>query len=214
MQVALVGAGALGSPLAWALVRLPAVTRLTVVDGDRVALSNLPRQPWYGPDDLGRPKAALLAERVAAAGGPAVEARIEMVTAANAGRLLADAELVVDGSDNWAARRTIEAFAAARGIPWIYAAALGWDGLTAWMAPDGPCLRCWFGEPGGDGPRCFEAGAVGAVTLAVAGVAVAELERRLAGEDPPPRLWLVDGRRGRVTALGGPPAPCPHRRPA
>ena len=60
--VAIIGLGGLGCPASLALAQA-GVRRLTLVDGDRVELSNLPRQPWYRTADVGRSKAVVAAER-------------------------------------------------------------------------------------------------------------------------------------------------------
>jgi molybdopterin/thiamine biosynthesis adenylyltransferase len=206
MRVMVVGAGATGSPLVWGLTQLPWVTEITVADADVVARSNLPRQPWFGEGDLGLPKAARLAQQL---GDPSVHAIGQRV---DEQWVWPAVDVIMDATDTWQARRVIEAHARRQGIPWVFASAWRWEGQVAWMAPDGPCLQCLFGEQWLEGPRCFEAGVVGAVTLAVSGQALALLEQW--HRDPCHRdlqaLWLVDGWEGRSWPVRWSQARCRH----
>lgn len=205
-QVAVVGAGAIGSPLAFGLSRLPWVSRLTLVDGDRVALSNLPRQPWYAVDDLGRFKVAALAEALKD------EVPLKVVPAyveSEGAELLSDVDLVVEGTDNWPARLAVAAASRRAGIPWVFASAVGEAGMTHLFLPDAPCLHCLFGEVLQEGPRCMEIGVLSGVTLAVAGEALVEAENWVQGGSGPWPLVLVDARRPtrRITTAN---SSCPH----
>ncbi len=206
MRILVVGAGAIGSPLAAGLVSALPEAEIIVVDGDLVERSNLPRQPWFSLKDLGRPKARVLAE---ALGSKRIYPRVERVDEAFAWPRV---DLVMDGTDNWAARLTIQKFARHTGIPWLFSGAVRWEGQVAWMAPEGPCLACLFGSELTEGLRCFEAGVVGMVTLAVAGQALALAQKWLI--DPKSaelhRLYLLEGRQGRIWSVGLPQGRCPH----
>ena len=183
MEAAVVGLGALGTPAAWLLADLG--WHLRLIDADVVALSNLPRQVLYGPDDVGRSKAAVLAERLGA-GAVAVGARIEAAHV----DALAGVDLVVDGTDNWASRLVLDAWCRRARVPLLFLSALRWEGQAALLTPDGPCLRCLFGD-GQEGPACFEVGLVGPVAGAVAAIGVSLVERWRDGSAEP-FLWLVD----------------------
>ena len=116
-RVAVIGAGGIGCALLPALAGA-GVGRLTIIDGDRVELSNLQRQPLYRTADLGQPKAALAAafitERNPHVAVTPVEARID---AANAAALLAGHDLVIDGTDNFATRLVVSDAAGALHLP-------------------------------------------------------------------------------------------------
>ncbi|MCY0880264.1 MAG: ThiF family adenylyltransferase [Firmicutes bacterium] len=205
MNVVVVGAGAIGSPLVCGLLQWPEVEHLWVVDGDRVERSNLPRQPWYQLADLGQFKAAALAN---ALGDRRIHPVVEVVGEAFS---WPPADIVFDATDNWPARQAIQREARRRGIPWVFSSAVRWEGQVAFMRPQGPCLACLFGEDPGEGLRCFEAGVVGTVTLAVAGQALAVAKAWQAhGEQWEDRLYLLDGRTGDRWWVRLPPRECPH----
>lgn len=205
MEILVVGAGGIGSPLVDGLTeQLPGV-RVTVADGDRIERSNLPRQPWYQEEDVGQPKA----ERLAKAMGPHISSVPAFVDDTFRWPRV---DLILDATDNWPARQAIERHARMQGIPWVFASAVRWEGQVAWMKPDGPCLACLFGEEPTEGLRCFEAGVVGMVTLATAGQVLWLVDRWL---DSPAsadlqRLYLLEGRRGAFWSVGLPRGRCPH----
>lgn len=103
-SVALVGVGGLGSPAALYLAAA-GVGRLTLIDPDTVDLSNLQRQVLYATAEVGQPKAEKAAARLQQLNPHIqVQAQAVCVTAANASRLLADHDIIIDGSDNFSTR--------------------------------------------------------------------------------------------------------------
>ncbi|NMP22364.1 HesA/MoeB/ThiF family protein [Sulfobacillus harzensis] len=205
MKAAIVGAGGIGSPLAQALKETEGFDGVWIIDGDHVQRSNLPRQPWYTADTLGDNKAEALA---AVLGAPfhAVHSFVD------AQFNWPDLDIIFDASDNWPARLAIQDAARRMHIPWIFSSAVRWEGQSAFMSPDGPCLACLFGETLTEGLRCFEAGVVGFVTLATAGQALDLFLRwRENPEDPElRRLHLLEGRQGLKWSVGFPPGRCQH----
>lgn len=114
------GAGALGANLAETLARM-GLGRLRVVDRDRVEAHNLSTQPWM-QQDIGAPKARVLAAALYRAVGARVEPQQVELTPANAPGLLAGSAAVVDAFDNLPARRAVAAAAAALGLPCLHLA--------------------------------------------------------------------------------------------
>jgi molybdopterin/thiamine biosynthesis adenylyltransferase len=170
----LLGAGGLGCPAALALAEEKLDLRLVIVDPDRVERSNLARQILYGEADLGRAKAEAAAQRVGA------EARIARFEAATAGELLRDADVLLDGTDDFQTRFLANDEAVRRGIPLVHGAALGWIGQLMTVLPGRTaCLRCLFEGPPQNAPTCAEAGVLaplcGLVGAAMARAAVAVL---------------------------------------
>jgi molybdopterin/thiamine biosynthesis adenylyltransferase len=204
MIAAVVGLGAIGTPLAWLLAGDPRIAALRLIDGDRVERSNLPRQVLYRDQDIGRPKAIVLAERL----GHPEWAVPERLDGDNAARLLDGVDVVGDGTDNWPTRLVIDATCRRTGRPWLFLSAIRWEGQAALMAPDGPCLRCLFGA-GQDGPACFEVGIVGPVAGWVASEGYDLLRRHWGGESVR-ELRLVDGWRDRVQVVRWAAYACPH----
>lgn len=210
-HVAIIGAGAIGSPLAFGLSQRPESGEVTIIDGDQVQLSNLARQPWYDAQDVGQGKAALLARRLQPDVAPVrVQAVPRMLTEDNVDGLLSSADLVMDATDNWETRLIIQDWAARHHRPWIFNSAVRLEGMSTCLAPGGPCLKCWFGATTSQGPRCFEAGVLGSVTLAVAGQALRLFDQWLKDPGQPSALWLVDGLAGKFRAINPGSLRCHH----
>ncbi|MDP2995926.1 MAG: ThiF family adenylyltransferase [Bryobacterales bacterium] len=184
-RVVVVGCGALGSFQAGALARA-GVRRLRIVDRDFVELSNLQRQWLYDEDDAAQalPKAVAAARRLRAIDSASqVEPFIIDLTAANAGELLAESDLLMDGTDNFETRYLVNDFAVSHSIPWIYGAAVGSYGLVMPVLPGvTACLRCIYPEPpSGAQPTCETAGVLNPITSVIASLQVAEALKILAG---------------------------------
>src|SRR5438552_18145818 len=167
----LLGAGGLGCPAGLALAESQPDLRLIIVDPDRVDRSNLARQILYGEADLGAHEAEVAARRT---GGGARVARFD---AATADELLADADVLLDGTDDFPTRFLANDEALKRGIPLVHGAALGWAGQLLTVLPGRTgCLRCLFEAPPDAGPTCAEAGVLsplcGVVGAAMARAAV------------------------------------------
>lgn len=123
--VCICGAGALGANLAETLARM-GLRRLRVIDRDRIEAHNLSTQPWQ-QQDVGAPKARILATLLYRAVGARVEPQHTELDAGNAAHLLRDSAVVVDAFDNYAARTAVAAAAAGLGIPRLHIA-LGGQG--------------------------------------------------------------------------------------
>ena len=195
-RIVVVGAGGIGSAAIPALA-LAGVGRLTIIDGDTVDLSNLQRQPLFTTADVGTSKALLAADFVAAR-NPHVEVRAmaEQVTRESVERLLAGHELIVDGTDNFAARLLIADTAVALGIPLLSAAAVQFQGQVG-LFRSRPCYRCFVGDAfdADDCDNCAELGVLGATTATVGSFAALAAIRVLVGITPDQAgtLHLFDG---------------------
>jgi sulfur-carrier protein adenylyltransferase/sulfurtransferase len=156
-RVLVVGAGGLGSPVALYLAAA-GVGTLGLVDFDVVDVTNLQRQILYGTADVGRPKLEAAAERLAAT-NPHVrvvrhDARLDR---SNALGILADYDVVVDGTDNFATRYLTSDASVLLGKPYVYGSILRFEGQVSVFGHDGgPCYRCLFREPPPPGlvPSC------------------------------------------------------------
>ena len=196
-RVLVVGAGGLGSPAALYLAAA-GVGTLGIVDGDRVELSNLQRQVLHTTAAVGRPKVASARERLEAT-NPHVRVVTHpfRLTAANAMEIVAEYDLVVDGSDNFPTRYLVNDACVLSGKPWVYGAILRWEGqVSLFGAPGGPCYRCLFREPPPPGlvPGCAEAGVIGALPGAVGSLQALEAVKWILGLGRPGR----PGRSGRL----------------
>ena len=196
--VAVIGAGGIGSPVIQYLAAA-GVGRLIVIDDDTVELSNLQRQTIFATAMQGRAKAAeagLAGRRI----NPLI--RIQPVatrlTRDNAASLLAEADAVVDGCDNFATRLAVADAALALRIPLVSAAVGQFDGQLAvyrgWERGK-PCYRCLVGDaPDRAEASCAEAGVLGPVTGVLGSLAALEAIRAIVpfGDDPAGKLLLID----------------------
>lgn len=184
-RVLVVGAGGLGAP---ALMYLAAagVGRIGMIDGDTVSLSNLQRQVIHGDADQGLPK-VFSAQQALARINPLVELRPynRVLDADIAARLFEEYDLILDGTDSYEARATINAAAVAAGRPVIAGAISAWEGQVTLYDPAGgaPCLACIFPKP----PRpdlaatCAQTGVMGALPGVVGSMMALEAIKHIAG---------------------------------
>ncbi len=164
-RVLCIGAGGLGSPAALYLAAA-GVGTLGLIDPDEVDRSNLQRQILHGTDDIGRPKLDSARDRLASANpNVAVELHPGRFTSENALDVVANYDVVVDGSDNFPTRYLSSDVCVFARKPNIYGSVFRFDGQTTVFAPHlgGPCYRCLFPEPPAPGtvPNCAEAGVLG-----------------------------------------------------
>lgn len=215
-HVAIIGAGGIGCP-AITYLAAAGVGKLTIIDHDRIELSNLQRQPIFTDADIGALKAEVAAD-AARRINPHVEAvaLAERLDAGNAEALLAGAGLILDGCDNFATRLAVNAAAVALHIPLLSAAIGAFEGQVAlyegWRA-DSPCYACLVGDdPDRPGINCAEQGVMGALAGMVGTMAALEAVRALTGwgRALTGRLTILDmlDRRWREVAVAKEPE-CP-----
>jgi len=187
-RVTLIGCGALGSGAANLLVRA-GVGHLTVIDRDYVELSNLQRQVLFDETHLDGP----MPKAVAAAdvlrrinGNVTIEPLVTDVHGGNVEALIAEADVVVDGSDSIETRHIINEAAVKRGVPWVYGGVVGSTGMSMTVRPGAtPCLRCVFPHPPAPGalPTCETAGVIGPAVETVAAIQAVETIKLLTGNE-------------------------------
>jgi adenylyltransferase/sulfurtransferase len=216
-RVALVGVGATGSHLAELLGRA-GVGHLRLIDRDVVELTNLPRQCLYTDADAAAVRAK--AEAAAAAltaidPGLEVEPIVADLVSDNAERLLAGADVVLDGTDNFATRLLVNDVCVQQRRPFVYCGVVGVEAQVLVVAPGGPCLRCYVPElpPPGALPTCDTAGVLGsAVSLAAAFAATEAIKLLLGSPDVRAgEVYVLDvwaGELRRVRLLRDPACPC------
>lgn len=193
--VVVVGCGALGTVIASALARA-GTGRLRVIDRDFIEYHNLQRQLLFTERDIEEnlPK-AVAAERHLREANSEIE--IEGVVAdfspANAEKLAAGADVLVDGLDNFETRYLVNDVALKLGIPWVYGGAIGSGGMTATFLPaQPPCFRCFMNAPpSGAGLTCDTAGVVNLAPWVVGSLEAAEVMKLILGDPPPSRELVV-----------------------
>jgi molybdopterin/thiamine biosynthesis adenylyltransferase len=203
-HVVLIGCGGIGSPALQYLAGA-GVGRLTLVDDDVVDATNLQRQTIFRTEDIGRSKAELAAEWVARFDG-VLEARayVARIGEANAAQILEDADLVLDGSDNFATRLAVSDACVQAGVP-LTSAALGrFQGQVANFAghlEGQSCYRCFVGDAfdADDCDTCAADGVLGAMAGMVGAFAAMQAVRVLVagkatlGDPQWGKLHLIEG---------------------
>ena len=217
--VLLVGVGGIGAPAAFYLAAA-GVGRIGLVDDDDVSRSNLQRQILYEEADLGRPKVAVAAARLARLNP---DCRIEphhlRLDAGNAGSVIADYDLVLDGSDNFATRLAVADACVSARRTLVSAAIRRFEGHLAVFKPHAdpayPCYRCFVGDAPAhmEETPCAELGILGAAAGVLGCWAAAEAVKECVGGLPTlaGRLLLLDLLEGRSRRIVLPADPaCPH----
>jgi len=194
-RVAVVGCGATGSAVASLLAR-SGVGHLRIIDRDYVEFSNLQRQSLFDENDAREslPKAIAAARRIAAFNSQIVaEPQVADLTPENASTLLAEVDLILDGTDNFETRYLINDFAVERNLPWIYAAAVGSYGVTLNVIPgQTACLACIFPEsPQGTFETCETAGILNSAVNLIASIEATEALKFLVGASDKLRRTLL-----------------------
>lgn len=194
----IIGAGGLGSPAALYLASA-GVGRITICDGDDVDLTNLQRQIIHRTDALGRRKVES-ARATLAAINPEVEvvAVAERVAGPRLAALVAAADVVVDGSDNFTTRHAVNRACVRYRKPLVSGAGVRFDGQVAVFDlrdPHSPCYHCLFPEDGADEDmRCAIMGVFAPLVGIVGSLQAAEALKILIGTGEPltGRLVLLD----------------------
>ena len=213
-RVLVIGAGGLGAPVIQYLAAA-GVGTIGIVDDDNVSLSNLQRQVIHSTQDIGRAKTTSAAEAVSRL-NPQVRVveHFDRFTPENAAALLADYDIVADGSDNFATRYAVSDACFHARKPLVTAAVNEFDGSITTLRPfetgaDGvpnPTYRCLFPEapPAGMIPTCSEAGVLGALAGMIGTMQALEIIREIVGfgEGLVGRLLLVDALTMRFETMG------------
>ncbi|WP_242118240.1 HesA/MoeB/ThiF family protein [Sphingomonas lacusdianchii] len=197
-RVVVIGAGGIGSP-ALQYLAAAGVGTLVVIDDDTVDASNLQRQTLFGDADIGTAKVTAAAQALARINPHVtVEAVPTRIDAANAAALLAGADVVLDGCDNFATRLNVADAALAARIPLVSAAVGQFEGqlgvFRGWEAHL-PCYRCFVGnDPARADASCADQGVLGALTGVMGSLAALETLRAIIGfgDDPAGKLLVAD----------------------
>lgn len=220
-HVLIVGVGGLGAPAALQLATL-GVGTIGLIDGDVVEVSNLHRQLIYRSEDIGRPKATVAAERLAAMHPHTTVLTFqEQLNETNLPTLFPQFDFVIDGTDNIGAKFLINNGAIEHGVPYAHAGVVAFRGQTFTILPQrSACLRCLFPTPPDeedDLPTCQTAGVLGALAGVFGLIQASEAVKFLLGAGGllTNRLLTCDAWRQRWRNLALAPNPrCPVCRAA
>jgi len=146
-KVFIAGAGGLGCPISIYLAAA-GIGKISLVDKDTVALSNLNRQILHWEKDIDREKAISAKEKLTEINRDIkIDAKSETITKDNASDLVADADLIIDAMDNFSTRYLLNRTALEKGIPFVHGAINGFHGQATTVLPgESACLRCIFRE--------------------------------------------------------------------
>lgn len=191
-HVLVVGVGGLGAPVLQYLVGA-GVGRLTLVDGDTVALSNLHRQTLFRETDIGKSKTRAAARTLGALNADCIiDIHETPLTPANADALVAQKTLVLDCADSFAVSYTLSDACLAAKVPFITASALGFSGYVGGFCGTAPSLRSVFPDLPDRAATCATAGVMGSV-VGMIGAAQAQMAlAHLIGQTPSPLGQLIN----------------------
>ena len=183
-KVLIVGAGGLGSPVAFYLAAA-GVGTIGVIDGDVVDLSNLQRQVIHRTDDIGRPKVDSAKSKMLALNpGVTVETHETRLTAENALDIIGRYDIIVDGVDNFPAKFLINDACFFARKPLVHGGILRFDGRVFTILPGkSACYRCVFKQPPPPGmvASCQEAGVLGAMAGVIGTIQATEVLKLILG---------------------------------
>ncbi|MCC7496788.1 MAG: molybdopterin-synthase adenylyltransferase MoeB [Bryobacterales bacterium] len=196
-KVLLIGAGGLGAPLGLYLAAA-GVGRIGLVDFDVVDFTNLQRQVIHGTKDVGKKKLDSAAESMLDINPLLRIDKYETaLTSENALEILADYDIVIDGTDNFPTRYLVNDACVLLGKPNVFGSIFRFEGqATVFATEDGPCYRCLFPEPPPPGlvPSCAEGGVLGILPGTIGLIQATEAVKLILGVGEPlvGRLLLYD----------------------
>lgn len=219
-----IGCGALGSAHAESLARA-GVGKLRLADRDFIEFSNLQRQTMFTEKDAAErlPKAVACANHIHEINSEIdVEVQVTDVNHSNIERLIEACDVVLDGTDNFAARYLINDACVKHNVNWIYGAVVGSYGVTMTIRPGRtPCLRCVFPEPppAASSPTCDTSGVIMPIITVISAIQVTEALKLLTNQGEQLHgtlmqfdLWQNERRQVKLTEPAGDCTTCQLRR--
>ncbi len=202
-RVAVVGVGGLGCPAALYLAAA-GVGSLTLIDSDRVSVTNLHRQVLFGPSDVGDAKVTAAARALGHVAPSTVVSIVDArLTDATASSLLAGHDLILDCTDTWPSRLTVDDAAAGLGVPLVWGAVQGWYGQVTVFAGGGRLRDVFPEEPAPDFGVCDAGGVLGPLCGQVGAAMASQAVVLLTGAGPglAGTLQVLDARDGAWRSL-------------
>jgi adenylyltransferase/sulfurtransferase len=214
-KVLVVGVGGLGSPVAMYLAAA-GVGSLLLVDHDQVELSNLQRQIVHASARVGLNKAESARATLQSLNPHCrVEVQPVKLDEDNGAQLVAECDVIVDCSDNFAVRFLLNRLSLAARVPLVSGAAIRLDGQLTVYDPrvaHSPCYRCLFAETGAEDMRCTSNGVLSPLVGVVGSMQALETIKLIAAIGTPlvGRLLLIDSLNMRIREVKMKPDPeCP-----
>lgn len=191
-KVIIIGCGALGTVSANNLARA-GVGKITVVDRDTIELNNLQRQVLFSEEDIDKPKAEVVKEKLQKINSEIeIIAKIEDVNYTNVENLIKSNDLVVDATDNMETRFLLNDACVKNKIPFIYGGAISFYGMV--FVNGKSCFRCIFPSlpKRGSLPTCDTSGVLNTVPFIIASIQTTEALKILLGKIPSEHLIIFD----------------------
>jgi molybdopterin/thiamine biosynthesis adenylyltransferase len=206
-SVVIIGAGGLGGPAALYLAAAGLGT-ITLIDPDIISLDNLQRQIQFATTDIGQPKAQTAGAGLARL-NPLINVRAVQaeLTPENASSVIAGADIVLDGCDNFETRFAVNAACHNQAIPLISGAVGRWTGqlgvFASGISEGLPCYQCFVPAIPPDAETCERVGVVGALTGVIGSMMALETVKWItrAGEPLKGRLMIYDALAGTSRTL-------------
>src|SRR5579864_6197652 len=205
-RVLLIGAGGLGSPAAYYLAAA-GVGTIGIIDADVVEESNLQRQIIHNTQRIGQYKAESARESIEALNPDVrVVTYIERLDESNVARIIADYDVIIDGTDNFPTRYLLNDAALIANKPVVHGSVFRFEGqLTVFKPNEGPCYRCLYPEPPPPAlaPSCAEAGVLGVLPGIIGLLQATETIKLLLGIGDPlvGRMMTYDALAGEFSEL-------------
>ena len=194
--VVLVGMGGLGCPVSQSLIA-SGIGKLKIIDGDKIELSNLHRQPLYGVEDIGRLKVQVAKEKLMQLNESAIVEPIEEFLDENNGlNFISDATIIIDATDNIQTRQLIDRLSKKLEIPMVYGGLYRYEGQVAVLNANGsPGYVDLFPEPTSSGDACADAGVLGMLPGIIGNIQALEAVKLIVGVKPNliGKLLIYDG---------------------
>jgi molybdopterin/thiamine biosynthesis adenylyltransferase/rhodanese-related sulfurtransferase len=206
LSVLLIGAGGLGSPAALYLAAAGLGT-LGIIDADVVDDSNLQRQVIHTTERIGEYKADSARATIRALNPDVtVKTYIDRLDESNVRQLVAEYDVIIDGTDNFPTRYLLNDAALIAHKPVVHGSVFRFEGqVTVFKPYDGPCYRCLYPEPPPPSlaPSCAEAGVLGVLPGVIGVLQATETIKLLLGIGDPlvGRLLTYDALAGEFNDL-------------
>jgi len=205
--VLIIGCGALGTIIATSLVRA-GVGKVRIIDRDFIEYHNLQRQVLFDEDDIrnGLPKAIAAEQRLKKVNSSVeIEGIVADVNYTNIERFIGDADIILDGLDNFETRFLINDVSLKHRIPWVYGGAISSSGMTMTIIPgETPCFRCVSPSAPSTGMSltCDTAGVISPAPFIIGSLESAEAMKILVGAEEINRdLIIIDVWKGTFDRL-------------
>ena len=192
-SVCVVGLGSTGSPCADLLVRA-GIGSLRIIDGDSVDITNLHRQIIFSEEDINEKKVFAAKKRLEKINSDCrISAIPDYLTEDNVSKLLSEADLVVDGTDNMESRMIINRYCVSTGKPWIFISSIGTVSQVKAIVPGKTsCLNCFVNPSDNIAMSCEETGVLASAPIIASSKAWTIAVKILTGKEVDGDLNFID----------------------